>query len=503
MNSNSKRVIKNTGYLYVRMLVLLIINLFTSRIVLQNLGFTDYGIYNVIGGLTSMFAFFQVSLSNATQRFFCVELGKNDEEGARNVFSQFFFIYLAFTVLVVIALETVGYWFVAHKLNVPPDRISAAVTVFHVTVISLCCTLMGTTFNSVIIAHEDMSFYSYLGIFEGVMKLAVAYMISISDGDRLVFYAVLLLLTVVTTQSSYVVWCLKKYKECRLRRYFNKKTFAEVSKFFSWNFIVNIISVTKEQMVNILLNLFFGPVVNAARGISYQVSGAVMQFCNNITLSVHPQLVKSYASGNYQYMHKLFFYWSKYAVLVFWTISLPVMLNIDFLLRIWLKDVPEYTPAFAIWVLVDSLLFNLSQPTWNTSLATGKLRGMVLYGYTILLLIFPVSYIFLRLGYSPVSVFIITVAVRGIQVVLQIKQANNLISFGIVNYVRNVIVPIIVTIAVTSILPLSIYVQTEENFWIFILRSVVSVLSCGIGIYLIAMKEEERQMVRNFIKSRI
>lgn len=502
MNSNSKRVIKNTGFLYIRMFVLLIINLFTSRVILQNLGFSDYGIYNVIGGLTSMFAFFQVSLSNATQRFFCVELGKNNKEGARNVFSQFIFIYLIFTILVVIALETAGYWFVSHKLNVPPDRVSASVTVFHITVISLCCTLMGTTFNSVIIAHEDMSFYSYMGIFEGVMKLVVAYMISFSDSDRLIVYAVLLLLTVTITQSSYVVWCLKKYDECRLRRYFNKNALVEISKFFSWNFVANIVSVTKEQIVNILLNVFFGPVVNAARGISYQVNSAIMQFCNNITVSVHPQLVKSYATGNYHYMHKLFFYWSKYAVLVFWTISLPVMLNMDFLLHIWLKQVPDYTSVFSIWVLVDSLLFNLAQPTWNTSLATGQLRRMVLYGYSILLLIFPISYIFLHLGYSPVVVFIITVSIRVLQVVLQVKQANNLISFGLINYAKNVIVPTVVTIAVTSVLPIVIYLQTEESIWTFILRSVVSLLSCGIGIYLIAMRTEEKQLVKSIIKSR-
>lgn len=503
MDSNSKRIIKNTGFLYVRMLLLMFIGIYTSRVILKHLGIEDYGIYNVVGGLTGMLAFFQSSLANATQRFLSVELGKNNKEGATNVFSQFFFIYVFFVILVLIALETFGYWFVANKLNIPPERLSSALVVFHVTVVSLCITLIGTAFNSAIIAHEDMSFYSYLGIFEGVMKLAIAYLIVIGNYDRLIMYALLLFLVVVITQSAYMVWCFRRYEECRIRWFFDKSTISSMSTFFSWNFLGTIIYMTKDQLLNILINIFFGPAINAARGISYQVNSAVLQFTNSIFTSVQPQIVKSYASGNLSFMHKLMFASSKYSVMAFWIIAFPIALNIDFLLNLWLVEVPEYTGAFTIWVLVDSTMALLTNAPWGAALATGKIRNYVLYGNGVLLLIFPIAFFVLTLGASPVSVFITIAAVRCVQILLVVIEANKQVSFGIKNFISSVMIPIIRVCSLSAIFPLLLYFSLGDDWVGFIIKGFTALASCAIFIWFLGLNVYEREQLAIYIRNKL
>lgn len=503
MDTNSKRIIKNTGFLYIRMLILLFIGLYTSRVILHNLGIEDYGIYNVVGGLTGMFAFFQSSLANATQRFISIELGKESKEGAKKVFSQFIYIYMFFVVMTVLALETIGYWFVANKLTIPPERLQSALIVFHLTVVSLCFTLLGTAFNSVIIAHEDMSFYSYLGIFDGLVKLLVAYLISITTHDRLILYAILLLGAVIVVQSSYAIWCFSKYTECRFQRCFERGTIVNMGKFFSWNFVGTIIYMTKDQMVNVLMNIFFGPIVNAARGISMQVNGVVSQFTNSIFTSVQPQIVKSYSANNREYMNKLIFLSSRYSFMAFWTLALVVSLNINYLLNIWLFEVPVHTASFAIWVLIDSCLVTLTNAPWGAALATGKLRNYTLYGNGSLLLILPVSYLALVLAAPPVAVFVITVAVRVLQVILVVRQANIMVGFGIQNYIQDVISPILLVCITSSVIPLIVYCFTDDNLLGLFARGIVTVLSCIVSIWILGINKFERQYIVGFINDKL
>lgn len=503
MDNNSKRIIKNTGFLYIRMLLLMLIGLYTSRVILHNLGIEDYGIYNVVGGLTTMFAFFQSSLANATQRFLSVELGKGSETGAKNVFSQFFFIYLIFVIVTVVALETVGYWFISTKLTIPIERLDAALIVFHFTVISLSFTLLGTAFNSAIIAHEDMEFYSYLGVIEGVVKLVIAFVISTTSYDRLILYGALLMVVVIFVQISYALFCLKRYDECRVYFFFDKKTISEMGKFFSWNFLGTIIYMTKDQFINILVNIFFGPSINAARGISYQISGVVSQFTNSIYTSVQPQIVKSYAVGNFSFMHKLIFTSSKYSVMAFWTIALPVALNLDFLLSIWLVEVPNYTSVFTIWVLIDSTLALLTNAPWGAALATGNIRNYTIWGNGALLLIFPISYIALYMGNSPVSVFVIIASIRCLQIVLVVREANKLVSFGICRYLIEVMVPIIKVCLISVVISLLINCYSDENWLVFIVKCFLSIANSVIAIWFIGIDDKERIIIKDFINKKI
>lgn len=485
------------------MALLMFISIYTSRVILANLGIEDYGIYNVVGGLTGMFAFFQSSLANATQRFISVELGKGSKDGARKVFSQSFFIYLFFVVIVLIALETVGYWFVVNKLNIPPERLNAALVVFHITIISLCFTLIGTAYNSAIIAHEDMSYYSYIGFFEGIMKLVIAYMISITSYDRLIIYAFLLMMVVVIVQSSYAVICLRNYAECRIKWIYDRDTIEKMRSFFSWNFLSTIIYMTKDQLINILINLFFGPAINAARGISYQINGIVAQFTTSIFTSVQPQIVKSYASRDLSYMHTLIFTSSKFSVIAYWVIALPIVLNIDFLLSLWLKEVPDYTSIFTIWVFVDSGLALLTQSPWGCALATGNLKRIVLFANTAILFVFPISYLFLLLGYSPVCIFVIIALLRFVQVVLMVLQANFLVHFGLIKYFNNVARPILSVLIVSSILPLMVYVNTDNDWKGFLFRASIAVISCIIIAFFLGLTSKEKSYIKNYVKSRI
>lgn len=503
MDQNSKRIIKNTGFLYLRMILLMCINIYASRVILDNLGIEDYGIYNVVGGLTSMFAFFQSSLANATQRFLSVELGKGSKEGAKKVYSHFFFIYLIFVIIVLIALETIGYWFVVNKLNIPIERLDAAVKVFHMTVISLCFTLIGTVFNSAIIAHEDMSYYSYVGVFEGIMKLIIAYAIVISGFDRLVTYAFLLMLVVVGVQVSYAVRCFVKYEESNIIWYFERSTIVQMGKFFSWNFLGTIIYMTKDQFVNILINIFFGPAINAARGISFQLNSVLSNFSSSIFTSVQPQIVKSFAVRKIDYLHKLVFFSSKYSVIFFWIMALPVILNVDFLLSIWLKKVPEFTGIFTIWILVDSLLVQLTNAPWGVALASGQLRKYTIYGNGVLLLVFPLSYLALSLGASAVSVFIITAFVRALQVVLVVNESNKLSSFGLLNYLKEVILPIVKVIILSTPIPFLVSSLIVNEVISFFVSGIISVLFTGLAIWVVGLNKMERQYVLQFVKSKI
>lgn len=500
--ANNKRIAKNTLFLYIRMLILLLVNLYTARIVLDKLGIEDYGIYNVVAGFVVMLAFFSSSMSNVTQRFLTIELGKGDGLRARQIFNQHLLLYILIIAGVCVVAETGGLYFVAHKLVIPTERIDAAIWAYQFALVSLGFTLLGIVFNSAIIAHEDMKVYSYVGIAEGLAKLATAYVIGMTTGDRLIVYAFLLMSVAASAQMFYAYYCYQHYKECRYLYYWDRSTIMQTTSFVGWNFVGTIIYMLKDQGVNMLLNLFYGPVVNAARAVSFQVNGAITNFNANFFTSVRPQLMKSYASGDNDYMKQLFFKSTKYSLFLLWLLCFPVMLHIDTLLGVWLKEVPEYTAVFTVWVLVDSILASMTNAPWTIIMATGNLRRYVIYSNGILLLIFPLCYVTMKSGASPVSVFIIIVCVRILHVILTVYISNQQIDFGFKRYVINVLVPAAKVLALT--LPLLLVVQKNGSDGlpmsiIFILAEcmyIVSVIvACG-------ATSGERAMFLRFLRKR-
>jgi len=502
-NANNKRIAKNTLFLYIRMMALMVITLYTQRVVLDKLGIEDFGIYNIVAGLTSMFTFFSTSLANATQRYLNIELGRNNKAGASKVFSQHIFIYMGFTLIVFIAAETFGLWFVKHKLVIPPDRLTSALWTFHFMVLSVCVTLLCIVFNSAIIAHEDMKVYSYIGIVEGVAKLAIAFIISTVSFDRLIAYSTLLAFVVVAIQIYYGFYCLKHYDECKIRLRADIKSIKQTLGFISWNMLGTVIYMLKDQGLNILLNLFFGPAINAARAISFQVSSAITSFSNNFFMSVRPQMVKSYATGNTNYFIKLFFYSTKYSLFLIWLFCLPAMLCIDDLLALWLKEVPEHTNIFTVWVLADVTLATMTNAPWTAILSVGKMKRYVLFGNGTLLLIFPISYLFLALGHDALSVFIVTFIIRIVQVVAVITISNQYVKFGILAYLRKVIQPAMLVFFFSGIISYIFHLSTGITHATIVNTTVVSSTSITAAIIVCGLSSGERKKIKQVIMQKL
>ena len=502
-SSNNKRIAKNTLFLYFRMMFIMLITLYTSRVVLDKLGFVDYGINNVVGGLAGMFTFFSSSLANASQRFLNIELGKKDIIGAKRVFNQHLVIYLCFIGGVLLLAETIGLWFVLNELVIPQDRLVASLWVYQLTIISLCVTFLGIIFNSVIIAHEDMKVYSYVGIYEGVAKLAIAFIISIAPFDRLICYAVLLLCVTLSTQFFYAYHCFKKYQECRLELHWEKKVFKETLPLVSWNLVGTAVYAINHQGTNLLLNMYFGPVVNAARAVSLQISHAINNFGTSFYTSVRPQITKSYAAGDYEYMNKLFFYSSKYSVFLLWMLCLPVMLNIDQILSIWLVDVPEYTSVFTVWILAYSMVDILNNPIWSIALSVGKLKRYIMIGSGVFLSAFPISFACLEMGASPTSVFIVLFLVRIIYLFVVVKIIRSYISFSIKEYFSQVISRSLGVVFVSGAISYTVCSFIPQTFVGLILNVTLCLFTITLVVWTLGLNSSERKQVFSLIKNKI
>lgn len=496
--ANNKRIAKNTMLLYVRMVFLMLISLYTSRVVLDKLGIEDFGINNVVAGFVGMLAFFSSSLSNVTQRFLNIELGRGDIKRANQIFNQHLILYLIVILAIIIIAETIGLYFVKTKLVIPPERMHAALWAYHFALISLSFTLFGIVYNSAIIAHEDMKVYSYVGIAEGLSKLGIAYMLSIVQSDRLIVYSFLLMAVVGIAQLYYASYCHNRYQECKYQWYWEKNTISQTFSFVGWNFIGTIIYMLKDQGINILLNLFCGPVVNAARAVSYQVNAAISNFNTNFFKSVQPQIVKSYGAGDMERMRSLMFKSSKYSLLLMLLLCLPCMLYMDNLLSMWLKVVPQYTAAFTIWILIDSILATMTNAPWTVTMATGNLKRYVIWGNSILLLIFPTSYIALNMGASPITVFVIIAIVRCVQIVAILIVVNSNIHYGLKNYIIQVVAPFLKVVILST--PLSFIVKYYMNSSIVI--SLIAIVIIGLIVLLSSLilgtTKGERLLARNY-----
>lgn len=430
--------------------ILMVISLFTARVLLDKLGVEDYGIYNVVGGVAGMFTFFQTSLTNASQRSLNIELGRNDIDGASRIFRQHLTLYIIICIGVVVAAETIGLWFVCNKLVIPPERWTAAFWVYQFVILSLCTTLIGIIFGSEIIAHEDMSVYSFIGIYEGVSKLLICYVVSICTFDRLIVYGLLLLLVTLSSQTIYILYCKRHYAETVFKLLWDKTILKETSSLIGWNTWGTLVWAISDTGVNILINMFFGPAVNAARALSFQISNAVNNFATNFQVSVRPQITKSYAANNYDYLFKLLYSSSKYSFFLLWVFSLPISFRIDCLMGLWLKEVPMYASTFTIWCFIATLIYIVNNPLWTLALSTGRLERYTGLGGLITLSIFPISYIFLKLGYSPISVFVILVVLRGVHLIVTLRIIHDYVKYSYKDYFNKVIIPIFLVILVTT-----------------------------------------------------
>ncbi|MEF2621745.1 MAG: oligosaccharide flippase family protein [Xylanibacter rarus] len=494
---NNKRIAKNTLLLYFRMLFMMAISLYTSRVVLNTLGVEDYGIYNVVGGVVAMFGFINSSMSSATQRYITFALSKGDFENLQKVFSTALQIHVSIAVLIIILGETVGLWFMYEKMQIPADRMDAAFWVLQCSIVSTVIMILSVPYNADIIAHEKMSAFAYISILEAILKLVIVYMLLISPLDKLIFYAFLILIVQLLIRFCYSLYCNKHFKESKYRRTWDKHLFKEMTSFAGWSMFGNLSAVLFGQGLNMLLNVFFGPIVNAARAIAVQVQNVIQQFVGNFQMALNPQITKTYAKGELDEMHKLMFRSARFSFYLLFLLSLPVLFETEFILTIWLKTVPENTVIFLRIMICISLIFTLSNPLMIANQATGKVRKYQIICGIIQLMILPISYVFLKFDFPAYSVFvvhfIIEIITQGIRMIL----LKPLIGLTIKDYLCNVYSRIILVVIISAIIPLTIYLNIDNIIMRFFLVCILSFLSVSFVVYRVGLSKEEREFVKS------
>lgn len=498
-SQNSKRIAKNTILLYFRMILTMLVNLYTSRVILGALGIDDYGIYNVVGGIVALFGVISNSLSTTTQRFITHALGKNDSNYMNRIFSTSILIHICMSVLIVILSETIGLWFLKNEMNIPIDREIAAMWVYQCAVVSSVIMIMSVPYNATIIAYEKMGTFAAMSLLEVFLKLGIAYTIYISPIDKLILYSILLVIMQLCIRFCYTFYCHRHFKETKIHIVKDSKLFKEMGLFSSWSLLGNAAYISYTQGLNVLLNVFFTPVVNAARGIAIQVQSIVNQFVLNFQTAMNPQITKSYASNNLEYMHNLVFRSARFSFYMLYVIALPIFIECEIILEIWLDVVPDYTMIFLRLILLTTLINTIANPLITSVKATGKIKTYEMAVGGTMLTILPISYVFLKLEYPPYSVFVINLCVEIVAQVIRIFITYKLIHFSITKFIKEAILtPLAVAIA-ASIIPLLFYYFLEKNIMTFIIVCAVSLVSSCVTIYMFGLNKSERIMIQNKI----
>lgn len=489
---NNKRIAKNTLLLYFRMLLMMFVTLFTSREVLDKLGVTDYGIYNVVGGVVAMLGFLNSSMSNAVQRYLSFEIGKNNEAGVNRIFNVSLFAHAGIAVFVFIVMEIVGVWYLNTHMNIPAERMDAANWILQCSIFTTLFTIVQVPYNAIIISKEQMGIYAYISILEVVLKLLVVYMLAIGNFDKLKLYSVLIMVVTIGIVMIYRFYCTRKYKEAKFKLIKDWNLLKQIVGFASWNMLGELAWVFTGQGVNIILNSFFGPVVNAARGLAEQVNGAVNRFVANFQTAVNPQLIKNYASDQLGEMKTLLFRSTRFSYYLLLALSLPIILKMDFILHLWLKEVPDYTVGFCQLVLVSSLVSTLSNLLAQVARAYGKIRNYQIIVSIFLFLNFPLSYIVLKFGCSPLSSMFVNIGVNTMLLFVRLRLTNRMIQMTYGSFIRNVLFPVIIVTAVALVIPLIIYFMLDNSIISFIIVCLVSFVSVGVSTYALGMNANER-----------
>lgn len=500
-SDNNKRIAKNTLLLYVRMLFTMAVSLFTSRVILNTLGVEDYGINNVVGGIVTMFSVLSGSLSSSISRFITFELGKGNIERLKTIFSTGVNIQLGMSVLIIIIAEAVGIWFLNAKMNIPADRMVAANWVFQCAILTFVLNLLSVPYNAAIIAHEKMSAFAYISVVEVTLKLIIVYMLTISPFDRLKTYAVLLLCVGAVIRFIYGYYCKRHFEECTYHFVFDKPVLKEMTGFAGWNFLGNGAYMLNTQGVNILMNLYFGVAVNAARGIATQVDAALKQFVNNFTTAVNPQITKSYAQGDLDYMHKLVCRSAKFSAFLMMFFAVPIILETNTILTIWLKTVPDYAVIFLQWIIISSFMDTVLANSLVTSMfATGKIKRYQIIVTTVGCLVFPLSWIAFKLGFEPQVGYILYFIIYTILLFVRLYLLKDMVKLPVMMYIREVLYKLAPIIVVGFSIP-GILILTMDAGWLrLILVCLLSVLVTAASEYFIGLSNKEKNFVAEKIK---
>lgn len=502
-SATNKRIAKNTLMLYVRTFFTMTVSLFTSRVTLQTLGIEDYGIYNVVGGVITMFTFINNAMVSSTQRYLNFELATGNEEKLKSIFNTSLQIHVLISIIIILLGETVGLWFLMNKLMIPEARMTAAMWVYQCSILSCVVGIMSTPYNAAIIAHEKMSAFAYISILDVSLKLLIVYLLVISTYDKLIIYAILVLSIQLLIRYIYTRYCNKHFKETLFEWQINRPLLKEMAGFAGWSFWGNLSVVCYTQGLNMILNIFFGPLVNASRGIAVQIQGAVRNFVGGFQTALNPQITKSYASGDIHQMHNLIFRSARFSFLMLFFISLPIMLETKFILYLWLNTVPEDAVVFSRIILFITLIYTVANPLGIANQSTGNVKKYQAVEGGILLCILPVSYILLRFNFPAYSVFIVQLGIEIIAQFFRMYMLRNLIDLSLIQYCKRVYLPVLTTVILSIILPLIILNNMDKGLLRFIIICVTCYIPVGYIIFYIGLTNREREFVMQSIKRKI
>jgi len=482
----------------------MLITLYITRVLLNVLGKSDYGTYEVVGSIVAMFAFLSSTMATAAQRFFAMELGVENHTKLKQIFNINVLIFVGLALVILVLAETVGWWYFNNKLNIPPDRFEAAAWVYQFSVFTSMVSIITIPYMAIITAREHMQAYAYLGIIEVILKLGIVFVLIYLPIDKLKLYAILAFSIQVLVSLLYIGYSTRKFPECRLQYYWNKTMFNDVFGFSSWSLIGALAMTIRSKGIDLLLNSFFDELMNAARGIAYRVYNALYLFVHNFFTAIRPQLIKSYSADpndNSGEMMQLVFQSSKFCYYLMWVLSLPILVETQAILDIWLKEdvVPDYAVIFTRLIIINAIVETLAHPFIASIQATGKIKKYQIVTGSIILLNLPLSYLFLRLGFAPQITMYVSIMITTIAHFSRIYFMSKLLRMNILNYIKQVIFPILWVTIFTLLFPLFFYHYFNSSLWRIVGVVVVTVLSSVFIVYFIGLEKTERETLKGFV----
>ena len=503
--SSSQGIAKNTMFLYIRMFLTLLVTLYTSRVVLKALGVSDYGLYSIVGGVVSMFGFFNMAMASATQRFLSFEIGAKNFIKLNKTFVTSINIHIGIALLVIVLAETFGLWFVNNKLNVDPNRIFVLNWVYQFSILSLCIKIIQVPYNALVIAREKMNIYAVLSVIEVVLKLlAVFVLLKVHDFDKLKLYSILVFVVTFFIGLFYRIYCVRHFTESKYKYFYDKDLYKELMSFSGWSLFGNLAAVARGQGSNILLNIFFGTVVNAAYGISLQVNSAVKQFVSSFQVALNPQIIKTYAKGDFEQNQRLILQGSKFSFFLLFIIMCPIWIHINFVLDLWLVNPPELTSVFVRLAMISLLIDSISGSIMIGIQATGKIKMYQIIIGTTILLDMPITYLVLSVWDRPEYSFFVTIGITFSTLFLRFFFLKKLINIRVVDFIKNVLFKIIL-VSSLSILALYIYNNYFEitEKWFSVIFSSIFTLIINISlITLFGFDKAEKILLKRIINEK-
>ncbi len=499
LNDSNKRIAKNTIFLYIRMIFIMLVSLYTARIVLIYLGIEDFGIYNVVGGVIVLLGFLHTALTNASQRFLTFEIGRKDNEQLKKTFSLIMTSHLMISLIILTLAETIGLWFINTQLNIAEDRMIAVNWVFQFSVFTFIINMLRVPYNAMVVAYEEMSFFAVVSIIETGLKLGVVFLLPVIDIDKLSLYGGLMFIVPLLSTLMYKAYCNKKFKASNYQFQWDKKLFMQLTSFSGWSMMGATANIGALQGGNILLNLFSGVVANASFGIATQVSTAVSTFSSNLLIAFNPQIIKNYSSGDIEGMFKLILRASSFASYLVLLIAIPFLLNTELILDLWLKDVPQYAVVFCQLMIIYQIIDVIQAPLGTLINATGKIKVYHLWLSALLILNIPIAWYLLKIGWEPYWVLLVRVILNFISSILRTIHVKYLVNFPTWTYFNTVIVRFLLVSIPAFLLATLVKQLFNSGVSGFIYNSIISVLITSIIIYIIGIGKNERAFINGYL----